>query len=177
MFTDKTYFKGELAIANKTMASVQDNLNDIIAVRELEYLKKVMGLKLYRAFMEGLSADTPDARWTDIKNGCDFTDECGNLREWSGFVNSNKISPIANYVYYWYLRNQQTFTSGGGEKTSESQNAADADPILKFMRAWNAGADMTLTLQMLLASKVEGEAVYPEFDTNLYGNIEKMSWL
>lgn len=177
MFTDKTFFIGELTIANKAVPAVESNLNSIIAVREPEYLKKVMGLAMYRAFMEGLSVESPAQKWLDIKDGCDFNDECGNLREWPGFVNATKISPIANYVYYWYLRDQQTYTSGVGEKSSDSQNAKDADPILKFMRAWNTCAELTETLQLLLASKKDGEAVCPEFDTKLFGCIEKMYWL
>lgn len=48
-----------------------------------------------------------------------------------------KYSFIANCIYYWYIRNNSTVTTDGGEKHSEAENAARSNPSLKMSRAWN----------------------------------------
>lgn len=48
-----------------------------------------------------------------------------------------KQSPIANYVYYWFIRNQHTQTASMGEVKSKTENAEISNPSLKMVRAWN----------------------------------------
>lgn len=48
-----------------------------------------------------------------------------------------KYSFIANYVYYWYMRNNSTITTDGGEKYSQMENADRSNPSLKMTRAYN----------------------------------------
>lgn len=48
-----------------------------------------------------------------------------------------KYSFIANYVYYWYMRNNSTSTTDGGEKHSQMENADRSNASLKMSRAWN----------------------------------------
>lgn len=50
---------------------------------------------------------------------------------------TNKQSPIANYVYYWYIRNNYTQTSTMSEVKATNENAVIANPSLKMDRAWN----------------------------------------
>jgi hypothetical protein len=50
---------------------------------------------------------------------------------------TNKSSPIANYVYYWFMRNNYTQTSTMSEVKATNENAGIANPSLKMVRAWN----------------------------------------
>jgi hypothetical protein len=48
-----------------------------------------------------------------------------------------KKSPIANYVYYWYIRNNHTQTATTGENKAANENSTAANPTFKIVRAWN----------------------------------------
>lgn len=50
---------------------------------------------------------------------------------------TNKKSLIANYVYYWYQRNNHTQTATTGENKAVNENSTAASPALKMVRAWN----------------------------------------
>jgi hypothetical protein len=50
---------------------------------------------------------------------------------------TNKKSLIANYVYYWYIRNNHTQTATNGENKAVNENSITANPALKLVRAWN----------------------------------------
>lgn len=178
LFTDSTYFIGELLIANVEKPAMQQLLGIVIGAREPEYLKKVMGYECYKAFEEGLSENEPEQRWLDVKEGTEYRDCSNRLKNWQGFVNDEKVSPIANYVYFWHQRNQITFSTSTGEKTTKGENSDNASSIAKLYRAWNTCSDLTYTLHALLQSKKEdGTAVYPEFDILDAERIDKTNWL
>lgn len=50
---------------------------------------------------------------------------------------TDKKSLIANYVYYWYIRNNHTQTASTGEIKAANENSTIANPALKMARAWN----------------------------------------
>jgi hypothetical protein len=50
---------------------------------------------------------------------------------------TNKASLIANYVYYWYMRNNHTQTASTGETKGKHENADTASIAVKLTRAWN----------------------------------------
>lgn len=50
---------------------------------------------------------------------------------------TDKKSLIANYVYYWYIRNNHTQTATTGETKAANENSTMASPALKMVRAWN----------------------------------------
>jgi hypothetical protein len=50
---------------------------------------------------------------------------------------TNKASPIANYVYYWYMRNNHTQTASTGETKGKHENADTASMAVKLTRAYN----------------------------------------
>lgn len=52
-------------------------------------------------------------------------------------IGTNKESLIANYVYYWYQRNNHTQTATTGEVKPQNENAVIANPSLKLVKAWN----------------------------------------
>jgi hypothetical protein len=50
---------------------------------------------------------------------------------------TNKKSLIADYVYYWYQRNNWTNTATTGEGKPQNENMVMANPALKMVRAWD----------------------------------------
>jgi hypothetical protein len=165
MLIDDTYFVGEILIAGLGYPPVQEALGTFIAKREPEYLKAVLGYGFYKVFSSGINNGQPEDRWNDLVNGSDYTDKCGMLREWTGLVNDGKQSPIANYVYYWFQRDNVTFTSTVGEMEGQSENATSVSPAYKMCRAYNEMVDQTEVLHDFLMNKKDGDGnlVYPEF--------------
>jgi len=78
-----------------------------------------------------------------------------------------KKSLIANYVYWHWMADQSTVTTGTGEKASAAANAVDVSPARKMVRAWNQMVKWNCELvEFLLSNPTD----YPEFQ-NYYGRI------
>lgn len=170
---NSSYFDGERIIPDASYADVTKVLNGIIARREPEYLKTVLGYELFILFMAGIQVTTPDQRYTDLLVGKDFTGQNGKLKRWAGFINvtpnttivvANAVSPIADYVYYYWLKQNHTQTSGLGEVANVAQNAVRVSPKLKAVDAWDSMVDRSWLLYEFL--KVN-PVTYPEFQAYL----------
>lgn len=74
---------------------------------------------------------------------------------------TSKQSPIANYVYYWYIRNNHSQTAAMGEVKSQNENAASYSPALKMTRAWNEMSEWVSELRDYLDSK---KSDYPDWE-------------
>lgn len=79
---------------------------------------------------------------------------------------TDKKSLIANYVYYWYMRNNHTQTATTGETKAANENSTIANPALKLVRAWNEMSVWICELVDYLDAKKDN---YPEWaDQNTY---------
>lgn len=74
---------------------------------------------------------------------------------------TNKKSLIANYVYYWYIRNNYTQTASTGEVKSTNENSTMASPALKMVRVWNEMSACICELVDFLDAKKND---YPEWE-------------
>lgn len=129
---ESTYFIGEISLP----VGKYSDLDLFIQRLEKQFLRKALGYELAKLVIDA------DPLVADLVAGTEFTyvDECtseSGLMEWEGFTNIDKLSVIANYVYYFYLRSKITFTTSTGEKKSDNENSTDATPALKVMRAWD----------------------------------------
>jgi hypothetical protein len=69
---DVSYFVGELNIPNTGTLPIQERLNWHIQKYETEFLQKLMGYPLWKAFT---AVNPPtDARLLNLLNGAEFTD-------------------------------------------------------------------------------------------------------
>lgn len=129
------------------------NIQDYITRYEPEILKQLLGIELYRLVIE----ETPtEQRILDLRDGVDYeVDEV--TYHWNGLVNDEKISLIAFYVFYWYVRLNISETSTTGERQSHSENANVANPSLKIQNIW-------LRLEQLY-----GSAYHPTGYESAYG--------
>lgn len=74
-------------------------------------------------------------------------------------------SPIADFVFYYYLRKQATQTAGIGQVSPKAENANVVSPVEDMCAAWNAMVEKTKVLAEFL--NVNG-SVYPEFQKHMY---------
>lgn len=163
---DNTYFIGEINIPGTTTTAVANSLALFIEKYEGRYLRDALGYSLMKLFIKGLEEVVVAQRWNDLRDGCEYTDANGVTQYWSGFINDDWESPIANYVYYWWTRDNNTFTTQAGEVASKPDSSNVVSPALKQSRAYNEMVDQTKLLWDFLTNHKDeaGNLVYPEFN-------------
>lgn len=160
---DASYFFGPLTVAQKSDINVAANLLMFIDEHEEKLLTDLFGYKLYKDYKAGIAAGSPAAKWTELRDGKEFTTRSGIETKWRGLrftIGTAKKSLIANYVYWNWMRNEASNTTGTGEKVANSQNAVNASPAAKMTNAWNEMVTMVWELVEFLLSN---EDVYPDF--------------
>jgi len=159
---DNTYFFGELALAYPDTPAGNAGLQQIIDSREQELLIRLFGYELYKNYTAGIAVTpTPEAKWTDLREGKEYTNSSGVLTKWPGLrftVGASKKSLIANYVYWHKQNSDYTFTTGSSEKKTDL--AINANPDTKMIRAWNEMVNWNRQLNTFL---VEHDDTYTEY--------------
>jgi hypothetical protein len=159
MIIDSTYFYGRLTIAQKDTPAVAQTLTEFIAKHESKYLEKILGYKTAKDFTSAIDA-SPAQKWVDLRDGKEFQDVAQQWRKWIGFKNSAKESPIANYVYYQWMANEVSNTTGIGEKKLIFANSINYSPSQKMCYAWNEMIEWHCILQLFLEVN---KADYPDY--------------
>lgn len=137
---DKDYFVGEINIPDTDKTGVAERLDFFITKYEEDLLRKLLGNALYKAFKDGIAVaeDQIEQKWKDVRDGKDFTDYAERAQYWIGLKSATKKqSPIANYVYYWWLRDRVSQSTAVGEVQSKSESGEKVSPATKMCRAWN----------------------------------------
>lgn len=138
----------------ETVLPVNSALTELIDEKEPEALTKLFGYNLYRALKNGLAADPIDQRWIDLRDGSE-TEINGVWKAYAG------VKPlITRYVYYWWLRENATQSTGVGEAINKTENAYRVGPAQKQVTAWN---DMVKSCKSTLDFLYTNQSVYPEF--------------
>ena len=167
MLIDTSYFVGELNIPNKDKDAVSGLLDLFIDKYEKRFLEELLGYELYMAFVAGLGAATPSDEWINLRDGVEYTDLSSRTRFYPGLISAVSgnagldVSPIANYVYYWYIRNNHSQTAAMGEVKSQNENAVFHSPALKMTRAWNEMSAWVCELKDYLDSN---KSLYPQWE-------------
>lgn len=180
MTIDTSYFYEDLAIAQVTSPAVKAAVNRFIAIYEPKLLQALLGYELYKAYKAGIAEDPINTKWTALRDGAEYTNRFNRLDKWEGLIRTvvapveavigppavdaipgQYQSPIANFVYYWYMRSNATTTAGGGE--AENNVAVKASPATKMMRAWNQMVKWNWELMEYLQSNAD---LYPDFVNN-----------
>lgn len=149
---DTSYFINEIAVAQIDYPPVAQVVTDLISKYEPFYLTVILGPQLHREFMLGLGDAVVEDRWLHLRDGFDYVDSAGIPRRWVGFVNDLKLSPIAYYVYYYFLRKEVMATTGVGTAHLEAENATRTSPVIKEVNVWNQLVDMNYSLIKFLLS-------------------------
>ena len=170
MIIDSSYFVGDISIPHTASPDVSSNLNSLIGAKEKEYLVTLMGYELYKVFHPATLSGSVTGRYADILNGQEFTGYDGKLKRWEGLVspittdNPTPSSPIADYVFYYYLLQKHTMTTGIGQVKPKGQNSTPVSEKYKACAAWNSMVDKSILLYQFLRSS---PTVYPEYNAYL----------
>ena len=157
MTIDPSYFFADLSLVSDSTYDAAA-LQEFIDSKEPELLEKLLGYELYAAFVEGIAADPVELRFADLRDGKVYED--GKVK-WPGLIFTSgtaKKSLIANYVYWHYVRDNFSFTTGSSEKKTDL--AINVSPDAKLVRAWNEMVNWNHQLYVFLLANAD---VYPEF--------------
>ena len=158
---DSTYFYGANLIPQLTSTAVLAEVNQYIAQYEEEYFDKVFGYKFKKLYKAGITALAQI--YLDIQDGKEYTDKEGNDRKWNGLkyvLGATKLSPIADYVYYWYTRQHASMSTGSGEKELDAENSTTSASAVKQMREWKDMVKKNKELSEILLSNY---LIYTDF--------------
>jgi hypothetical protein len=159
---DDTYFNGDLHIAGTGNSLVLERLTLFITKYEDQLLQDLLGYSLYKVFKTGIAAVSPEAKWTDLRDGKEYTDSSERLRKWIGLKDaSTKRSLIANWIYYWWLRDKVSVTTEIGEVLEKSNNSDSTSAAVKMVRAFN---EMVLWIEELILFLNNNLETYPEWE-------------
>lgn len=112
-FIDASYFVGELEIPNSGETSVNERILWFIQKYEPQFLQKLFGYQLYKAFVAGLNVVAPimpDIRWINLLYGAEYTDVFGYLQKWRGLIVTD--APIYNIAGGYIYRRPEYLTAG-----------------------------------------------------------------
>lgn len=152
MLIDVTYFVAELNIPNTDRAEVVASLDIFIKKYEPKYLEMLLGEIMYAEYVAGttLVPIDPDAdpveyepidqKWIDLEN---------KLRD-----PGTKVSPIANYIYFFICRDAAIDNSGIGMTLPVGENSTRADSKIKTSRAWNEMNELSYSVYKFLRANV-----------------------
>ena len=169
MLINEEYFKGEIVIPN--LNSVGNGISSQIASSNLElllsfidkyekrFLVSLLGRCCADEFYKEIEKGELSGKWLDLKNK--LVDE------------TLKISPIANYVYYWYRRNDVSITTGIGGMETDSDNSVRVSSALKMCRAWNEMVEWVIDTRVWMKSS--GNFNYLNIDVNLLKRINTLN--
>ena len=134
---DLTYLERKplyIPFANNTGSGISRNVDankraeitNYFDVLEVEYLNFILGEDLYAEYIAGLAEDPIDEKWTNLS---------------SQLVNSTlKISPIANYCFFYYLEIPKLTDIGVVLPKVENGTFVASYPLQ--IRAWNRMVEM-----------------------------------
>ncbi len=128
-----TYFIREINLAQNALNS---DMAGFITQYEKEALIMLLGYELYKDFI----ANPADTRWARLISGHEYdVDFAGTTTtiKWNGLTNTDLLSLLAYYIYYWYMNFHATDTTSVGESVIEKENALGVTPIQKMTSAWN----------------------------------------
>ncbi len=148
MIINGSYFVGDIYLPQVgSGASAIANNNDLLERYIKEYepkiLKKGLGSRLYNELEGNLNSDgslkeSAEQKWNDLLNGKEYTKN-DITYYWRGIVDdhgSYKKSFIAYYVFYWYIKKNNTALTTLGAVKPQAENAEAVSPVQVLTDAW-----------------------------------------
>lgn len=122
---------------NQLQAEIDEREDELL----LSFLGQAQKTELYDQFeTDGSWKPTALQKWKDLVDGVDF-----DTKHWNGLrytIGTKKISLIAYYVYFWYLKEDYATYSTTGIQVAQAENAISQLPNEKQVSAWNKFANM-----------------------------------
>jgi len=131
---DNSYFTGEINLPGELLTGTFATIDSYIAKYEKEFLIKLLGYDVYKDLLAN------PLNYAGLINGEEYSVQFNGAKtvKWIGLKNTEKISPIAYYVYYHFMRDLATATATTGQTMPISENSAVISMSHKLVFAWNA---------------------------------------
>lgn len=150
-------FYDDIQLSASTITAVNTEFDKFIGRMQVEFLRKVLGAKMYNDLMTGLAVlPTPDAKWTNIRDGLDFVYDDGITYHLDGLKEALR--------YYSYVRYQQIHSSTNTVQNNvvkKSDIATVVEPVMKVVNAQNKCMDLSSDLYDYITWK---STDYPDFE-------------
>ena len=169
MLLDNSFFTGELhiegvisytGVPSKTNEAANYELKSLISQYELDFYRKILGYDNAKKFVEYIESGEGEEKWDNLKNM--LVEQVGD----------RKVSPIAYYVFFFYLRKNQTQATPIGNIDESSSNKVTPCNI-KMISAWNQMAYLNRYLSDFLYNNQDDYGGY-FFDEHLLEFMNQM---
>lgn len=145
-----TDFRGQQNIPGISNPGTFQNVKIFIDKYEDKFLKELLGASLAAEFIAALVP-------VEVVPATNPITYVPILPKWLYLRNQTDLKPmLINYIYYWYIRNEVTFTAVTGEAKTENENSTRVSSVDKQFRAWNEMVDMARSFTLDLA-------IYPNY--------------
>ena len=150
---DYTYFIRDISVPIVAASSSDTHyvkLNDSITRYENDVLKSLLGYTYWKEMTDAYAKSILDkedenyaalpTKWDELINGTDLEFEYYGrtvTTYWNGLINSDKISLLAYYVYFYHRLYGQTSYTGLGETKAKGENSVSVSGGEKMIWAWN----------------------------------------
>jgi len=171
MIIDQSYFVREINIPQLSQPHVWETVELFGTKYQKRFLRDVFGLELAKLIEQYLEEEdnevaTLDERIGLILDGAEFTYN-GQEKEWGGLRNTDKVSPLANFIFYQFTNDGITQQTQVGEAFGTAENSQKASPDGRLVFAWIEMVEMLESLRQLMES---GD--FPEYRPELVYEIQ-----
>ena len=140
---DKTYFVRKINLPGAVLDGALQTISEYITVYEKELMINLLGYGLYKEYVAARDLGTPyDSKiWNYLILGNEYEVAYGGKTatvRWHGLINSDKVSMLAYYIYYQYMKANASFTSIAGQVLSMTENSKSVSPAQSMADAYNA---------------------------------------
>lgn len=154
---DQTYFIRDIRLPVDQVAT---ELTQYINSYEPEILIYILGYDLYKQYIAGIGAGSPQAKWTALRDGKEY-EISGTYYKWRGFLNANKESLIANYVWYQFTKSDYWQT---GFRKLNTENAELINPRNQQAKVYNQMVDWIKEMDTFI---INNSADYPTYSPTI----------
>ena len=171
-FIDIDYFKGALQIPNLNRDSTSFEQN-YIEYYEREVLIHLLGYDLYNQLINNYDTNNND-EWKRLVEGAKYlvtVDDIIYTVQWEGLKNTRKVSLIAYYVYYWYVKTNYEQLTGIGTINSDAENATKIDPNIKLVWSNNECSMLSGDYEYCLTADDAEKLTYESTENTLFNFI------
>lgn len=107
------------------------DLTDFVEAAEPVILKKLFGTTLYEAYVAGIAEATPADKWTDLKDGANYTYN-GIVYEYKGLINL-----LVPCIFSMWLEETRDFYTSVGVVMKLNDKSERLSPATRIARAYN----------------------------------------
>lgn len=151
MPVNQTYFIGKRHIGQLSAEDVRENLNYYIEKFTKHFWLKYLGYALYREYL----ADKTAQRFKNLLDGGIEFNYNGTTYIFEGINEA-----IADLVYYHFVRDDATSSSGSGMVVPKNENSKNVSSLRKLTDVYNDMISRLHMMQKFLEDKAED---YPEY--------------